>query len=335
MTERPTISTSSGITLVTGATGLVGNNVVRTLLARGEAVRVLAREGTDRRPLAGLDVEIASGDVRDGESVIRACNGVRSVIHCAGHVRIGWSDAGLYQAINVDGTQRVAAACRRGGVRLVHISSTDVFGRCSLAQPTSEDTPYGDGPQVPYVLTKRASEQKVAEEQSRGLDAVIVNPGFMLGPWDWKPSSGKLLLAVGRGRVFMAPRGWLSLCDVRDVAAAIVAARDLGRPGRRYLLAGRTMQWIEAMRLIAHECGARAPLCRIGPIALRIGGWLGDVRGWLTGHEPEVNSAAVAMAWLEKNYSSARAEAELGYRIRPSEEIIRDARRWFSEHGYQ
>jgi dihydroflavonol-4-reductase len=324
---------SNRVTLVTGATGLVGNNVVRLLLSRGEAVRVLARGTTDRRPLAGLNVDVYAGDVRDEAAVRQACRGTTTVIHCAAHVNVGWAQPELYEEINVGGTRNVAIACREFAARMIHISSTDVFGRCSLKHPTDEDTPFAAGLQVPYVVTKRAAEGVVDDEISQGLDAVVVNPAFMLGPWDWKPSSGRLLLAVARGATVFAPRGWLSLCDVRDVATGILAARDGGATGRRYLLAGKTMEWIEACRIFADICGVRRPLMRAGPLMQMIAGRVGNVVGRVTGHEPEVNSAAVDLGRLPKNYSSVRAQRELGYYQRPVKETARDAWQWFQEQG--
>jgi dihydroflavonol-4-reductase len=175
----------------------------------------------------------------------------------------------------------------------------------------------------------------VCEQVAQGLQAVTVNPSFMLGPWDWKPSSGRMLLAVGRGSAILAPRGWFSLCDVRDVAAGVLAARDRGLSGRRYLLAGRTMELFDAFRMMAEVTGARRPLGRAGPLMLKIGGYAGDWLARLSGREPDVNSAAVALAALPKNYSSARAEAELGYTIRPTNDTIRDAWQWFQQHGYR
>ena len=196
----------SGTTLVTGATGLVGNNVVRSLLAQGQKVRVLVSRAGHIPALAGLDVEVATGDVRDEEAVRSACRSAAAVIHCAAHVQIGWSQREAFEAINVGGTQHVARACREQGIRLVHVSSTDVFGRCSLREPTNEETPLAASPRVPYVETKRQAEAVVAAEIDGGLDAVIVNPAFMLGPWDWKPSSGQLLLNVAANRIILAPR---------------------------------------------------------------------------------------------------------------------------------
>ncbi|MFH1267637.1 MAG: NAD-dependent epimerase/dehydratase family protein [Planctomycetota bacterium] len=325
---------NSPLTLVTGATGLLGNNVVRMLLDRGQPVRVLARETSDPRPLEGLDLDIVRGDVCDPDSVRRALEGVARVIHSAGYVQIGLSGLDQHRKVNVEGTRHVARAARAAGARLIHVSSCDAVGIGSLEKPADEETPLNKPPRVPYVISKREAEQVVLEEVGRGLDAVIVNPAFMLGPWDWKPSSGRMLLEVGGGRGVLAPRGWFSLCDARDVAGGVLAAIDRGQTGRRYILAGVTMSYLEAWQRFAKASGARRPWFRAGPVLLIAAGRSGDLSTRFTGHEPDVNSGAIALAALPKSYSSKRAETELGYRIRPTEETIRDAWAWFLEHGY-
>jgi len=322
------------LTLVTGATGLLGNNVLRMLLDRGERVRALARDTSDPRPLEGLDVDVVRGDVCDPGAVGRACDGATCVVHSAGYVQIGRSQLDRHRRINVEGTRNVAQAARAQGARLIHVSSCDAVAVRSLDEPADEATPLNDPPPVPYVITKREAEAVVLGLVAEGLDAVIVNPGFMLGPWDWKPSSGRMLLEVASGKGFVAPRGWFSLCDVRDVAAGILAAIERGQSGRRYILAGVTLSYLEAWRRFARATGARRPWCRAGPLMLLVAGWGGDLWTRLTGREPAVNSGALALAALPKSYTSRRAETELGYTIRPTDETIRDAWAWFQEQGY-
>lgn len=322
------------ITLVTGATGLVGNNVLRQLLDRGRRVRVLVRDRSDPRALAGLDVDKVVGDVCDRESVRCACRDVACVIHAAGYVQIGRRNGERHRAINVEGTRNVAEAARCGDARMIHVSSCDAVGLRSMKVPADEETPLAEPIRCWYVITKREAERVVLDEHARGLDVVIVNPGFMLGPWDWKPSSGRMLLEVARGRGWLAPRGCISVCDVRDVAAGILSAVERGSGGRRYILAGRTMTFLEAWRLFAAVSGGRRPLAAPGPIMLWVGGQLGDLFGRIRGKECDLNSAAIALARLPKHYNSARAQAELGYQSRPVEESVRDAWAWFREYGY-
>ena len=322
------------VTLVTGGTGLVGNNTVRHLLERGATVRVLARDRADSRPLAGLDVEIIRGDVRDRQAVGLAMRGADCVVHAAAHVRIGWTGLEAARGVNVEGTRNIAAAAHAEGVKLVHVSSVDALGEAMNGHPVDEDTEMAGGVLCPYVVTKRESEQVVLEFVAKGLDASIVNPAFMIGPNDWKPSSGRMLLHVARGWGLFAPLGTNNYCDVRDVAAGIISATEFGKPGRRYILGGEKLSYFQAWRIFADVTGGTPPVLPLGPMARRISGRVGDLLTKLTGREADVNSAATSISGQARNFTSARAEAELGYRPRPLREAATDAWAWFRQNGY-
>ena len=322
------------LTLVTGATGLVGNNVVRMLLKRGRRVRALVRDSSSDRPLAGLDVEIASGDTRDRTAVREAIRGVGLVIHSAAVVEVGSTRLDYFRLINVEGTRHVADAAREEGIRMVHVSSTDAVGVGSADSPADEETSFDTSIRVPYSLTKFEAETVIQDEVSKGLDAVMVNPSFMLGPWDWKPSSGRMLVEVALGRGWLAPRGNFSLVDVRDVTEGILAAGNSGQTGRRYVLAGQTMSYLEGWRLFAEVAGVRKPWGRVGPLASITAGWAGDLWGQITAKEPVVNSAALKLANLPRNYSSKRAKRELGFQNRPTKQTVEDALCWFDKFGF-
>ncbi|OHB77162.1 MAG: hypothetical protein A2W31_14760 [Planctomycetes bacterium RBG_16_64_10] len=321
-------------TLVTGATGLLGNNLVRLLLAQGQPVRVLVRAGSDPRPLDGLPVEVARGDIRDADAVRSACRGAQLVIHSAAQVWIGWTGLLLHQAVNVTGARHVAEAAHAAHARLVHVSTVDTLGLGSREAPADEETPHRRRVLCPYVVTKQAAEQEVLRRVDQGLDAVIVNPGCLLGPYDWKPSSGRMLLEVARGRARFAPRGANEFCDVRAVAAGVLAAAHVGQTGRRYLLGGQSMTYLEAWTLFAHITGVRPPMAQVGPVVLTIAGLLGDLRTRLTGREGYINSASVAMARLPKYFTSRRAELELGYQTGSVASAAEAAWDWFRAHGY-
>ena len=326
----------TGPCLVTGATGLLGNNVVRQLVDRGATVRVLARPGSSRgdKALAGLPVERIEAALDDDAGLDRAVAGSGVVVHSAAVVHIGWKRLDEMRQVNVEGARRVAAAARRAGARLVHVSAIDALGRNTDGRPTDEETPPGGWIECPYVVTKREAEAAVLAEVDRGLDAVIVNPVYMLGPWDWKPSSGRMLLQVGRGKGILAPPGANDFVDVRDVAAGIMAAVDRGRTGRRYILGGHRRTYLEAWRCFASITGRRPPLGTAGPGVLHVAGWCGDLVARVTGREPDVNSAAIGMALLAHVTSCRRAEAELGYTYRPLEQTVTDAWNWFVANGY-
>ena len=319
--------------LVTGATGLVGNNVVRLLVERGQAVRVLARNPTDKS-LAGLPLDTVAGDVCDPDAVGRAVEGADRIIHAAARVHLGWTGLELQHSVNVEGTRNVANAAMKAGVRMIHVSSVDALGLGSRSQPADEECPPEGSVLCPYVVTKRAAERTLTQLVADGLDAVIVNPVYMFGPWDWKPSSGRMILEVARGWALLAPPGGNDFADVRDVAAGILAAAERGQRGRRYILGGEPLSYLEAWRMIADVVGVRGPRRRMLRPGLFIAGRFGDLWAKVRGVEGDINSAAIAMSRLEHHYSYARAAAELEYRPRPARGAIEAAWEWFVDHGY-
>ncbi len=320
--------------LVTGSTGLLGGNVVRQLLDRGTAVRVLVRQSADPRPLDGLDVERVIGDIRDADAVRKAVAGCQAVVHSAARVHIGWSGLAESRQINVEGTRHVAQAAAEQGARMIHVSSVDAVGMGTREHPASEETSYTPHTPCPYPITKREADLEILAKIKTGLDAVIVYPSFMLGPWDWKPSSGRMLLEVARRRPPVAPRGTNDFTHVVDVARAIVTAIDRGERGAQYILSGEWQNYLVAFRVMAEICGVRGPLISVGPVILYTAGWLGDLKAKLSGREGDVNSAAIRLLREPRFYSHAKATAELDYHPRGLKTAAQDAWRWFCEHGY-
>ncbi len=326
------------LTLVTGVTGLLGNNIVRLLVDRGEQVRVLVRNhaggGRSAKSLENLPVEISLGDVCDAESVRRACRGAQRVIHAAAVVQIGWTGLEQARSVNVGGTRNVVDAVMSEGARMVHVSTVNTIALGDRQHPTDEETAGSEPLFCPYVITKTEAEQLVKEKVAAGLNAVIVNPGYMLGPWDWKPSSGRMILAVASGWARLAPPGGNDYCDVRDVAAGVLTALDRGVTGRRYILGGEYLSYLDTWRMLAQITGVKPPWFTARRPGLWFYGHLGDLWGKLTGREPELNSAAIQMSKFEHHYSYARAAAELDYRPRPAREAAETAWKWFRKHGY-
>lgn len=320
--------------LVTGATGLVGNNVTRLLVAQGVPVRVLMRDPRAARPFEGLPVEVANGDVTDSATLHAAMKGVWGVVHAAGCVLLGWRNAELHDAVNHWGTQHVAEAARRVGARMVYVSTINTLGVGTRDQPADEELVAGPNVPCPYVVSKQAAERCVREQIELGLDASIVHPGLMFGPWDWKPSSGRMLIEVVKRFTPFAPAGGISVCDVRDVAQGIVAALSTAPAGRAFVLAGHNLTYLKLWQHFADIAGGSRPLCRSGPLMRILAGRVGDVWGRMTGSEPDVNSAAVKLSDQFHYFSSARAQRELGYQIRPLDESIGDAWRWFREYSF-
>ena len=319
---------------VTGGTGLLGNNVLRSLTAAGHTSIALTRRDVPAEVREGIDAEWVRGDLTDPGGLARHLEGCDAAIHSAGLIHLGWRRRDESMRVNRDGTAAVAAACRSAGVRMVHVGTVNTMAIGTPDRPSderSERTNFGGQVPSTYVLTKFAANEAVDGEVERGLSAVKVHPGFMLGPYDWKPSSGRMYVEVARAWRPLAPTGGCSVCDVRDVAAGVLAASTADvRSGRDYILAGHNVTYLDLWTRFARRAGRRPPLKTLGPLPRWIGSRGGDLLTRLTGTERDINSAAIEMSSQHHWHDSTRAREELGYHIRPLTETLDDAAAWLS-----
>lgn len=303
-------------------------------------MRVLSR-GTGRRELAGLPVETVTGDLARGplEELVR---GADVVVHAAANVWVGTTDRADLERVNVGGTglvcDAVLAEQASSGrpVRLVQVSSVDALGLGSREHPATEETPplESEGG-VPYVDTKRAADRLVRSRA--GLDAVFVHPTYMIGPWDWRPSSGRMLLEIAKGKGLVAPSGGNNFVDVRDVVAGIRACADPSRApsGSAWILGNENLTYLEAWTRMARVVGARPPLGQTPR-------WLGNLLAAaleiplaLGLKEGDINPATTRMSFLPHYFDPSKAQRELGIPATPLETAFTDAWSWFGEMGYR
>lgn len=323
------------IAAVTGATGHIGANLVRALLAEGREVRVLVRE--DHRAVEGLAVQRVRGDLFEPGALERLLAGAEVLFHLAARISIVGAEGGLVERTNVEGVRRVVETCIRTGVRrLVHCSSIHAFADQPRAGSVDESRPLALGPQhMPYDRSKAAGQAIVLEAvQERGLDAVVVNPAAVVGPHDYKISRmGEVLLDIYHNRLPLLIDGGYNWVDARDAAAGAILAEKRGRSGEAYLLPGHWVHIGEVSRLIALLTGRRtvqaaAPL----PLAMAASAcclaW-----GRLSGRTPKFTPAAVRSVRMHRHISGEKAFRELGYRPRPFEQTLQDTLDWFAEQG--
>lgn len=322
--------------LVTGATGFVGSVVARQLVARGDSVRVLARPGSDRRNLEGLDARVVEGDLRNRASLELALRGVEGLFHVAADYRL-WArePRELYQS-NVEGTRQLLEAALAAGVgRIVYTSSVATLGLTGTEEPANEDTPSSLEDMIGHYkrskfLAEAVVHQLVAE---RGLPAVIVNPSTPIGPFDIKPTpTGRMIRDAVAQRIPAYVDTGLNIAHVEEVARGHLLAFDTGIIGRRYILGGEDMSLKQILGTIAELCGFSAPRIQlprplIYPVAVVSEAW-----AWLThGAEPQVTVDGLRMSRKRMFFSSKRAVDELGYRLRPGTEAIAAAVEWFRQ----
>ena len=313
--------------LVTGATGLIGAWVARALAARGHAVRALLRPASDPAPLAGVAVEIVRGDVLDAASVRAALAGADAVVHLAGIPRIG-ADPEDLAGVNVAGTEIVLGAAREAGVaRAIHTSSLSAAGGTRRPVVRSEDAPgNAEALGIAYFLSKLRGERIALAEAARGLPVVVLRPGVVLGPGDTHRSSASLVVAIAKRRLPAVLAGGTSFCDVRDVAAGFAAALERGRPGEVYALGGHNLSLAEFSARAAAMAGVRPPVRVPYPVAWALA-LAAEVGARARGRRPPTNRDLARAGSLYTFVSSEKAARELGYRIRPLDEMIRDTLR--------
>jgi len=328
---------SSGLCLVTGATGFVGAAVARALLKSGFPVRVLSRPRNDRRNLQNLSVEIVEGSLEDPKSLAKAVAGCRLVFHVAADYRLWVPNPAAMYRINVEGTRQLMLAAQEAGVeRIVYTSSVATLGIIKGAD-ADEETPSGLRDMIgTYKRSKFEAEvavKRLIEENN--LPAVIVNPSTPIGPGDVKPTpTGRLIVEAARGRMPGYVNTGLNVAHVDDVAVGHLLAARSGRIGRRYILGGENLSLGEILTEVARITGRRPPKLRIPRVAVLPFAAAAQGMARVTGREPFATTDALRMSRKKMYFSSARAIAELGYAPRPARQAIADAVAWFKVNGY-
>jgi dihydroflavonol-4-reductase len=322
--------------VVTGASGLVGGNLAAALIADGHQVVATRRESTKTDHLADLPIEWVTADLGDVAALTAAFQGAEAVFHCAAAVGTERAVTPALHDGNVVGTEHVLAAAEAARIgRLVHTSSVVAIGLTTNGQPCDETARWNfdelglvDG----YAITKHQAEDLV-RAKTGAIDVVIVNPTYMFGPRDARPSSGRMIVDVARRKVPGWTPGYNNFVDVRDVVRGMIAAWQRGRRGERYILGGHDLTYRAIFERIASVVGVRAP--RFGvpqPLAMLLGRW-GDFQEQ-RGKRAVVTSTQIRYAYTDKfRFTSRRAERELGYTYGPIEPAIADAAAWFRARG--
>ena len=315
--------------LLLGATGLLGHNVLRLLSERGLAVRALIRPGSSLLP--GFPApEIVRGSLLDYGTLLAAASGCEAIVNCAGITDMRLPRTEDFLPVNRDLPELLCRVLDATGIRtLVHTSTANTIAPGTRERPADESAPFAAPfDRSPYAISKKAGEELLLAYAAAHPEQriVVVNPGFMLGPYDAKPSSGTLLLAAWRKPLMAAPRGGKSFLHVRDAATAICNALERGESGR-YLLTGESLTLGEFYALQAEVCGYRQRFFSLADGLVRLSGRLGDLllklgaRTMLCTHNTD-------QLLIEEWYDCSRAERELGLPHTPVADAIRDFFAW-------
>lgn len=329
---------------VTGASGFIGSNLVQELLAQGHRVKVLVRAGSDARPLMGLKLERAEGDLSNRQFLEREMAGCEWCFHLAASYQLWMRDYSSMYAVNVDGTRNVLEAAGRAGCRRIVYTST--VGCIGLPQERNGGiVPSTEINNIPpeqltnhYKISKFRAERVAAElHREQGLPIIIVNPSAPVGPGDTKPTpTGRIIVDYANRRLPAYIDTGLNWVHVRDVALGHILAAERGTLGERYILGNKDGNWTMQQTLAALEkiTGIPAPTRRLPHwVAL----WVAEAAETIahfTGKTPQATIAGVRMAKYKMWFNPAKAIRELGLPQTPPEQAFADAVNWFRVNRY-
>lgn len=319
--------------VITGASGLIGNNLAKRLLEDGH--QVIAADKRRSESLEDLDVHFVEIDVLEPDTLDVAFEGADVVFHLAAVISLVGDRGGLVERVNVGGARNAAEAALRAGVaRFVHVSSVHAYDLHRCGPSLDEDGPRTTGPPAPaYDRTKYAGERAVREVIEEGLDVVIVNPSGVFGPRDFKGGRiGETIQQLRSGKIPVTVTGGFDFVDVRDVVDGMVSAMERGRTGENYLLSGSRISIRELARLVARIDGGRPPWLDV-PLGLVKP--LAPLVEFLTPKDdvPLFTTESVHSLEYSPVISHYKATVELGYASRPIHVSVADTMAWFDQRA--
>ncbi len=323
--------------VVTGATGHIGNVLVRKLLASGRQVRVLIHRRESKVALDGLNLEIFKGDVCDIDCLLQTFKGSDIVYHLAGMISILPGEDKLLEQVNVIGTRNVVKACIETGVkRLVYTSSIHAIEEPPHGTVIDETLPCNPD-RVPrgYGRSKARATLAVLEGVEKGLNAVMVHPTGVIGPYDFRISEmGQLIIDFINGNLKAYIDGNYDFVDVRDVASGIILAGEKGRSGERYILSGEQVSVYQLMSMLQEISGIKAPSLKVPVWLARIASKFSPMYYQITKIKPRFTTYSIDVLRSNSQICSEKARRQLGFTSRPARQSISDAHTWFMENGY-
>lgn len=321
--------------VVTGASGHVGGNLVRSLLNEGRKVRALVR--SDLRAVKGIDVEIINGDVLDYGSLLDVFNGADVVYHLAAKIFIHGKDIEEVQAVNVLGTRNVVRACLECKVkRLIHFSSIHAMYSYPVEEEVNENRPLSlDDRCFPYEKTKALGELEVMDGVKKGLDAVIINPAAIIGPFDFKPSHmGEVILKLFKNSFPALVEGGYNWVDVRDIVKGAMSAEKNGKTGEKYILSGEWLSLKQLAEIVSSYSQKGMPKI-VTPFWLaHLGAPLVSFYTNLTGKRPLYTTESLKILQTHRYVSHEKATNELNYHPTPVKKTIEDTIEWFKNNHF-
>lgn len=324
--------------LVTGAAGHLGGTVVRELVARGDAVRALVLPGEPNPP--EKPVELCYGDVCDRNSLDAFFQNPQHdqliVIHCAGIVSIASRTIPKVQEVNVAGTKNIVDLCLEHHVhKLVHVSSVHAIPERPKPACIGETSVFDPNMVVgQYAKTKAEATAYVLDAVEKGLDASVVQPSGISGPYDrGRGHLTTLVIDYCRHRLTAGIRGGYDFVDVRDVAEGILACCEKGRPGQCYILSNRYCSVPEILGMLHNITGKKEVKTFLPLWFAKLTAPLAELYYRILRQPPLYTAYSIYTLNTNASFTHAKATKELGYHPRDLRQTLNDTVSWLKSQG--
>ena len=322
--------------VVTGATGHIGNVLIRELVQKGYEVKAFVLEGEDITFLQELPIEFAYGDVRKIETLKQAFKGAEIVFHLAGIIEIGSTNKKLMREVNIQGTKNVLQVCKEEKVKkLIYTSSVHAIKEETKGTVMTETKTFSSKlVKGSYAKTKAEATKYLLENATEVPEVIITHPSGVIGPYEYIPSNlGRLVIDCANKKIGAYLDGGYNFVDVRDVADGIIKAAEKGKAGECYILAGNYISVKDLMKTIEEITGVKAPKFKIARWFAFATGFLSEIYYKIRKQKPLFTSYAVYTLGTNSNFSIEKAKKELGYQSRNIQETLKDTIEWFEKQG--
>jgi dihydroflavonol-4-reductase len=323
--------------LITGANGLLGSNIVRQLNTQGYLAKAMVRKGSDKRSLRGAEFSLFEGEITNKEDVFEAVSNCDYVIHSAARTTQTPSHLEAYTETNIEATKLLIEACKHFNIkRFIFVSTANCFTNGSIENPGTENSEFmpwlkGSG----YAFSKYLAQKEVlCQFKEYAFPTIVVNPTFMIGPYDSKPSSGSLLLYAYKNKVVFYPSGGKSFVDVEYAAKAVVNSLTKGKLGEAYLLSGKNMTYKNFFKLVQKQSEKRKILIPIPFVLLSTIGKIASLLEDIFSLSLPLNTVNARMLSLDNYFSNQKAIDELALENTNIEGAVSKAVDWFKQNEY-
>ena len=292
---------------------------------------------TEAKGLKNLPIDRVYGDILNPLAVRNGMEGMDVVIHLAASTQVNPPRAMAINDVNIIGTQNIIQSAVDLKIkRLIHVGTANSFGPGTKEKPGNEMSKYaGFKYRLDYFDSKfKAQEMVLQTAKNEQLDALVVNPTFMIGPWDTKPSSGALILALANKKIPVCTPGSRTYVAVKDASQAIANAINLGKKGECYILGNESLSYAEFFKLLSETLQVKVPKITMPSMLIRAYGNFNSGVSKLTGKLPILSKEMATLSCENHCYSGEKARNELKMPHTSLNIAIKEAFEWFVENGY-